>query len=53
MTKDIRWQRERARDELIVAALEVERTNSDEALAKLRVAAREYRAANNTPELLS
>jgi len=53
MPRDIHWQRDRVRDELIAAALEVERTSSDEALAKLRVAAREYRAANNTPELLS
>ena len=34
------------------AALEVERTNSDAALAALRAAVREYRAVNNTRELL-
>lgn len=52
MTKDVHWARNRARDELIRAALEVERTGSDAALAALRVAAREYRATVNTAEVL-
>ncbi len=52
MSKDVRWARERARDDLLRAALEVERTGSDESLAALRVAAREYRAVNNTCEML-
>lgn len=52
MVKDVHWERERARYEVIRAALEVERTSSDAALAALRAAVREYRAVNNTRELL-
>lgn len=52
MPKDVHWERKRARDEVIRAALELERTGTEAAVKAVQFAAREYRAAVNTAEVL-